>query len=484
MKLGRKSLIAFIVTAFYMAGVVAAIEAVMTVRTAQGAVAWSVSLVSFPFVAVPAYLVFGRSKFQGVTRAYTERQAEIDSLLKQMRTELAPWKLGEDDNDENQTTIQKLTSMHQKISGMQLTRGNQTDLLIDGEATFNSIIEGISNAKDYVLIQFYMFHDDGLGRRVQEALIERAKTGVRVYMLYDEVGSSGLPQSYIDTLKNAGVEVSSFGTTRGFTNQFQINFRNHRKIVVVDGVTGWLGGLNVGDEYMGLDPKFSPWRDTHLKLQGPIVTQLQSVVVWDWYWATRGIPELNWNAKGAPNGDVKAMIVPSDPSQKLETASLFFVAAINAARERIWLTAPYFVPDEAVQKALELAVLRGVDVRVLTTSKPDSLAVYLAGFHYMQILSEYGIKFYAYEPGFLHEKVMLVDDEVATVGTANFDNRSFRLNFEVTALVVDKAFAAEVETMLDNDFKHSKQIDFAALDRKPFWWKVGVKLARLAAPVL
>jgi len=477
-------LIAFIVTCFYVAGVVAAIEAVMTVRTAQGAIAWSVSLVSFPFVSVPAYLVFGRSKFNGVSQAYQERQADIDDLVNEMRTQLAPFKAGEDDSTEDLSALQRLTSMHQKISGMQLTRGNHAELLIDGEATFDSILEGISKAKDYVFIQFYMFHDDGIGRRVQQALIERANAGVRVFMLYDGVGSSGLPDSYVKKLEDAGVQVSKFKTTQGFRNQFQINFRNHRKMVVVDGLAGWLGGLNVGDEYMGLDPEFSPWRDTHLKLQGPSVIQLQSVCLWDWYWATREIPELNWKPVVAQDADATAMIVPTDPSQKMETASLFFVTAINSARERIWLTAPYFVPDEAVQKALELAFLRGVDVRVLMSGKPDSLPVFMAGFHFMQILGEHGIKFYSYEPGFLHEKVMLVDDQVSTVGTANFDNRSFRLNFEVTALVVDEAFASEVEAMLIKDFEHSKRIDIAGLDEKPFWWKVGVKLSRLASPIL
>jgi cardiolipin synthase len=255
-------------------------------------------------------------------------------------------------------------------------------------------------------------------------------------------------------------------------------------MVVVDGVTGWLGGLNVGDEYLGLDPEFSPFRDTHIKLEGPVVTQLQSVCLWDWYWAAREIPELDWKPTAARGGDVAAMIVPSDPIQRMETASLFFITAINAASERVWLTAPYFVPDEAVQKALELAALRGVDVRILTSGKSDSLPVFLAGFHYIQILSEYGIKFYAYEPGFMHEKVMLVDDEVSTVGTVNFDNRSFRLNFEVTALIVDKKFAAEVESMLNDDFAHSRRIDNASLSDKPYWWQVGVKLSRLAAPIL
>lgn len=477
-------MIAFLVSAFYVAGVVSAIEAVMTVRTAQGAIAWSVSLVSFPFVAVPAYLVFGRSKFQGVSQAYLERQLEIDELVQEIRGNLRPWAETQDSEQTELSAIEKLTSMHQKISGMQLTHSNNAALLIDGDATFDSILEGVANAKHYILFQFYMFHDDALGRRVQQALIERAQAGVRVYMLYDSVGSSGLPGSYIQALKDGGVQVTSFNTTKGFSNQFQINFRNHRKMVVVDGVSGWLGGLNVGDEYMGLDPAFSPWRDTHLRLDGPAVTQLQAVCMWDWYWATREIPELNWKPKAAHGGDSTVMIVPSDPSQKMETASLFFVSAINASRERLWLTAPYFVPDEAVQKALELAVLRGVDVRVLTSGKPDSWPVHLAAFHYIQMLGEHGVKFYSYEPGFLHEKVMLVDDNVSTVGTANFDNRSFRLNFEVTALIVNEDFASEMEIMLENDFANSRRIDLANLDEKPFWWKVSVKLARLAAPVL
>ena len=477
-------MIAFIVSAFYVAGIIAAIESVMTVRTAQGAIAWSVSLVSFPFVAVPAYLVFGRSKFEGISDAYQERKGEIDDLIKDINAKLEPWaELAVDDNAEL-TAIEKLTTMHQQISGMQLTHSNRPELLVDGDATFESILKGISNAQQYVMIQFYMFHDDGLGRRVQKALIERAVAGISVYMLYDDVGSSGLPGSYISELKSAGVHVTSFDTTQGIFNQFQFNFRNHRKMVVVDGVTGWLGGLNVGDEYLGLDPEFSPWRDTHLKVTGPVVMQLQAVCMWDWYWATREIPALNWQPKAADEGNATVMIVPSDPSQKMETASLLFISAINEARERLWLTAPYFVPDEAVTKALQLAVLRGVDVRVLLSGKPDSLPVHLAGFHYIQMLGTHGVEFYSYEPGFLHEKVLLVDNRIATVGTANFDNRSFRLNFEVTALIVDLSFANEVEAMLKADFAHARLIDVAELDKKPFWWKVGVKLARLAAPVL
>jgi len=476
MKRKKRRMIASIVTIFYLLGIISAIDAIMTARTPQGAVAWSVALVSFPFVAVPAYAVLGRSKFEGTLEAYEERQDEIDELISEFRTNLEPWSVSIDGYP-SYTAIRNL-------SGMDMTRGNRAELLIDGEATFKSILDGIAQAKEYALVQFYMFHDDGLGREMQQAMIERARAGVRVYMLYDEIGSQGLPESYTDELRAAGVEVSSFKPTQGRRNRFQLNFRNHRKIVVVDGVSGWVGGHNVGDEYMGRDPDMSPWRDTHVRLDGPVVSQLQAVMMWDWYWATRQLPELNWQPEPAKGSDIQAMIIPSAPSQRLDTAGLLFVTALNSARERIWLSAPYFVPDEAVLKALELAALRGVDVRVITTGKSDSLPVYLAAFHYIDQLRDLGIRFYAYKPGFLHEKVMLVDDNVSTVGTANFDNRSFRLNFEVTAVINDEDFASQMEQMFEADFAHAELIDPAELDEKPFWWHLGVNLSRLASPVL
>ena len=323
-----------------------------------------------------------------------------------------------------------------------------------------------------------------MGNSIKQALIERARAGVRVYVLYDEVGSKGLPDQYVDELRGAGVEVSSFKPTQGAHNRYQLNFRNHRKMVVVDGRVGWVGGHNVGDEYLGLDPEFTPWRDTHVRLEGPVVMQLQLTILGDWYWATREVPEVNWTPHHVDGHDKTAMIFPFAPTGQLEDASLFFVSALSSAQERIWLSAPYFVPDPAVMKALQLAALRGVDVWVITTGKGDSKAVFLAAFHYMNELKDLGIKFYAYKPGFLHEKVMLVDDHVSTVGTPNFDNRSFRLNFEVTSVIVDKEFARRMEAMFEADFEHAEIIDPDTFKDKPFWWRIGVQLSRLAAPVL
>ena len=435
------------------------------------------SLVAIPFVAVPAYLVFGRGKFEGMVDAYEARQDEIDELGDRMRAGQAAYAIPA-------TKTPGVYNALRSLSGLEMVRGNSVELLVNGEATFSSILDGLSQAEDYILLQFYMIHDDEIGRQVRDTLVERATAGVRVYVLFDEVGSSGLPRSYTAALRDAGVEVSSFKPTQGSGNRFQLNFRNHRKIVVVDGKSAWVGGHNIGDEYLGRDPDFSPWRDTHVRIDGPAALQLQAVTAGDWYWAARELPELQWEATAAGDADVPVMIVPSAPSQRLETAGLMFTTALHSAKRRIWISAPYFVPDEAVMKALELAALRGVDVRIITTGKPDSLPVYLAAFHYMDQLRDLGIRFYAYSPGFLHEKVMLIDDALSTVGTANFDNRSFRLNFEVTAIIADSAFAAEVETMFERDFNHATEIDPATFDDKPLYWRLGVAAARLAAPVL
>ncbi len=477
MKLRKRAVLKVIVALFYVAGLIAAVDAALTARTSTGAVAWTVSLVSFPFIAVPAYVVFGRNKFEGMADAFRERHEEIDSVLDQFGHKLDPWEIAPGETASWYRAISELTEFD-------IVHGNDVRLLQNGEATFASILDGIAAAEDYILFQFYMIHDDGLGQRVKAALTERAQAGVDVFVLYDEIGSSGLPTRFVDELRAAGIEVSAFRPNQGWRNRFQLNFRNHRKLVVVDGKTAWVGGHNVGDEYLGLDPEFSPWRDTHVRIEGPAALQAQLTILADWYWATREIPDVNWVPQPAPDSDQHVIIVPTAPTGKLETASLFFVSALSAARERIWLSAPYFVPDEAVVKALQLAALRGVDVRIVTSGKGDSLPVYLAGFHYIYELRGLGIRFYSYEPGFLHEKVMLIDDEVSVVGTHNFDNRSFRLNFEVASVILDESFAGEMQQMFEDDFAHSRQIDASGLEQKPLWWRVGVRLARLASPVL
>jgi len=267
-------------------------------------------------------------------------------------------------------------------------------------------------------------------------------------------------------------------------NRFQLNFRNHRKIVVTDGRVAWVGGHNVGDEYLGKDPKFGHWRDTHVRIEGPAVLKAQISFMEDWYWATDTFPEVSWDVRPAPDGsDARVLIIPTGPADQLETCNLMFVHAINSATERIWIASPYFVPEHSVIVALQLAGLRGVDVRILIPDNPDHLSVYLAAYSYFDEAGQTGAKFYRYQDGFLHEKAMLVDDQVATIGTANFDNRSFRLNFEITAAIADPTFVGEVERMFEADFARSRLMQPGEYDRKPWYFRLGVRLARLTSPI-
>lgn len=472
----RKAVVWTLIT-FRVLGILSAVDAIMSSRTSQGAIAWTISLVAAPIVAVPAYWVFGRSKFEGYIESRKEQEREFDAVARQAQAGIDAVEL------EFETRHPAYDALR-GLSGARLTHGNRAELLIDGKQTFDSIIEGIGRAREYVLVQFYIVHDDGLGRRLKDAMIERAKAGVQVVFLYDELGSSSLPKSYTRELEAAGVRVSSFHTTQGTRNKFQLNFRNHRKIVVVDGKTAWVGGHNVGDEYLGLDPEFSPWRDTHVRIDGPFAVQAQAVVAVDWYWAQRELLELNWVPELAPDADMNAIVVATGPADPLETAGMFFVHALHSAKQRIWITAPYFVPDDAVVKALMLATLRGVDVRILVPGKGDSLPVQMASYYYMWLLKDSNVRFCAFEPGFMHQKVMLVDDTTSSIGTHNFDNRSFRLNFEIAAVVYDEGFNREVEAMLREDLRKCKPIDPAEFDNRSWFWKFRVQVSRLLSPIL
>jgi cardiolipin synthase len=435
-----------------------------------------VSLNAFPYIAVPAYWVLGRSRFEGYVTARRENIEEIAGVTKEAVAAVAPFRVPEAEVDPAARAAQRLV-------GIPYLRGNAVELLVNGDATFKSIFHGIDSAREYVLVEFYIVHDDEIGREQKSHLIERAKAGVRVRFLYDEIGSAGLTRSYIGELRAAGIEIHEFHTRKGFRNRFQINFRNHRKIVVVDGKVAWVGGHNVGDEYLSRDPKIGPWRDTHVRIEGPAALEAQLAFAEDWHWAVGGQLDVRWDPFPSKSGDVPVLIVPSSPADTLETANLMYIHAINSARERVWLASPYFVPDKPVTDALQLAGLRGVDVRILIPDKTDNAMVGLAAYSYVDDSSLTGGKFYRYGAGFLHEKVMLVDRTTAMIGTANFDNRSFRLNFEITAVISDAAFAAEVESMFEADFAKSRVMDPGEYDRKPWWFRLGVRLARLTGPV-
>ncbi len=447
-------------------------RAVSSARTSQGAVGWVVFLITAPYLGVPLYLFLGHHKFKNYLIARRDSEEVIEGLRTYQMAN-APVKTPE-------LSVQPF----EKISEMPTARGNNMILLVDGKATFDAIFCAIDAAETYVLVQFYIINDDALGQALQEHLIAAAARGVVVRLMFDAVGSAKLPRAYYQRLLEAGVHVVDPKKTRGPKNRFHINLRNHRKTVIVDGKVGFTGGLNVGDEYMGLNPKFGDWRDTHAQLKGPVVSQLQLVFGEDWHWATNEvlINDLNWEAPHATE-DMTAMIVATGPGDEMETGALFFFSAITAAKHRVWIASPYFVPDTDVLTAMKHASLRGVDVRILVPEVIDHKIPWLAAFAYFDEIREAGVQVWRYKPGFMHQKVVLVDDDFAAIGTTNLDNRSFRLNFEAMATFFDSRPAAATAAMLENDFHRAWMLN-KTLAEQPLGIRVGAPIARLFAPVL
>jgi len=470
------SLVAVAALCLHVAGVFAAMHAVMHTRTAQGAFAWVLGLVLLPYVTLVPYLFLGASHFGGYVDLHRQRQARFfmlhEEAIRHGRLRLLSRSMPFADPRYDAIGRMLQTAMH---------AGNALLLHIDGAATFEAMFAAIARAERYVLVQFFIIHDDALGRRLRNALLERAAAGVKVCLLYDSIGSHALPDAYVDTLRNGGVEVHRFATRR-WRNRFQLNFRNHRKVVVVDGVRGFVGGLNAGDEYLGDKPPLAPWRDTHMEIEGPAVADLQRVFAEDWYWVTGQRPPSSPPPERC--GRAATMIVATGPADRQESCSLFFVQAIHAARKRLWITTPYFVPDQAVFGALRLAVFRGVDVRILIPDRPDHRTVFMASTLYAHEATLAGIRMFRFREGFLHQKVMLIDDDTAVVGSMNLDNRSFRLNFEISALNVDEAFAASVEAMLENDFANSDEVNPNDYRRLSYFRRVALHVARLFDPIL
>lgn len=463
---------AAIAATWILAGL-AALSAARTARTPQGAIGWVVFLLAAPITALPAYMIFGHHRFKGYWRKREQAEAAMVAI---------------DDAELSHPRASEKPEMNfapfEAIAGNKVSRGNGGQLLIDGNATFNSIFQAIETAQDYVLVQYYILRADTLGMEFQDHLLRAANRGLSVWLMTDQIGSHGLPRSYTETLVNAGINVIDPTIHRRPWDRLRINFRNHRKTVIVDGLIGFTGGLNVGNEYNGLDPDFGAWRDTHLRLGGPIVQQLQLTFAEDWHWHTQEqiSDHLRWEPETSPQ-DKPALIASTGPGDTAGDASMMFFSAITAAQERAWLASPYFVPDQEVLAALKHAALRGVNVRLLLPERIDHHLPWLAAFAFFDDLRNAGVRIYRYQPGFMHQKCFVIDNSLAGIGTANLDNRSFRLNFETTALFFDHQTATDVADMLCRDFSNSSELTRALAEQK-LSIRLLAPMARLLAPVL
>jgi cardiolipin synthase A/B len=458
---------------FHTAGIYFAIQAVMISRTPQASIGWGFALVICPYLAIPLFLIFGESRFSGYTLAGQDRNEDLDAALRQAQRALTPFRtsLGTKYSDAEQLGI--------SLRGLPASKGNLCKLLIDGKETFRTIFQAIEGARSYVIVQFYIIHDDSLGRELRDRLIEASRRGVRCWLLYDNVGSKGLPRSYFRELQDAGVSVQGFVTNRQFGRQFQINFRNHRKLVVVDGKVAFFGGLNAGDEYLGLGVLGS-WRDTHLQLEGPAIMALQVSFLEDWYYARKEVPDIPFEARVA--GDQTVLAFASGPTENWNSSAAIYAEIIHDVRERLWIASPYFVPDPMLRTAIGHAALRGVDVRILLPQKPDHLLPFLSSYTFYPLMHEAGVKIWRYQRGFMHQKVLLADNDLAIVGSVNLDFRSFMLNFELSAVVQDVGFAKSVEKMLEKDFARSDAENLQKFDKGKYFFRLKCRLAALMSP--
>ena len=493
-------LLAAIYLVVELTGIYFAFHAILNTRTSQAAIAWAITLITLPLLVLPLYWVFGSARYHGYMESFRKARLENSDTARKAFQQIEQYHVTE------MADVQNIISTCRHLDVIPFTSHNSAQLLINGQKTYQAMLRAIEQAQDYVLLQFYIIHNDHVGETFRKILTGKMQQGVRVYFLYDELGSHRLSFKYLQELRKAGAQVSSFNGHRGIRKYLHINFRNHRKILIVDGIKAFVGGLNLGQEYLGEDKNMGYWRDTHVMLEGPSVQALQGVFVKDWYWSTGNVPELNWIVQAAeciadnkpPEAEQKAqkklqnsqscqqniLILDTGPADDKPVCSLFICALINQAQSRLWLATPYFVPDSEIIQALQNAALRGVDIRLILPEKHDNYFVYLTSFAYYRELQGYNIKIYRYTKGFSHQKVILVDDNLAGVGTVNLDNRSIHLNFEVAAYVADHGFNQQVSQMLEYDMNNCFLDNIEDFADRPFWFKAISRLFYLFSPIL
>ncbi|AST90615.1 cardiolipin synthase [Sutcliffiella cohnii] len=443
---------------------------------------WLVVLGSFPVLGFIFYILFGRN-------VRKQRLFQKKALLDKHTAEHIE---GHRSYSEEEMKLlgneyRSLFQLSKNLGRSPISFATETRVLTDGDETFSKIIEELEKANHHIHLEYYIVRHDDLGNKIKNILIKKAKEGVIVRFLYDAVGSFKLSNKYINDLKEAGVQIVPFSPVRFPVFNNKINFRNHRKIIVIDGNIGFVGGLNIGDEYLGKDKYFGYWRDTHLYVKGKAVRSLQLIFLQDWYYMTEQSllspeylsPKLQENIN---HGGVQ--MIAGGPDQEWEVIKNLFFAMITSARKTIWIASPYFIPDDDIFSALKVAALSGVDVRLLMPSRPDKKIVFYASRSYFPELMEAGVKVFEYEKGFLHSKVIIVDEEVASIGTANMDMRSFHLNFEVNAFLYNTKSLHKLVEDYEDDIKNSKPIVKEVFANRPFYQRIMESLCRLTSPLL
>ena len=449
--------------------VILAVWIVIQQREPVATLSWLLVLAALPFLGFLIYHGFGPQRIRRQARKRLRSQAAlgIRHLVGQSEEGLALGRIGA------------------VTTGFPMTSSTNVRLLVDGAATFDAIVEAIGKALKHVHLEYYILAADQSGIRLRDALIERASAGVRVRLLLDGVGSRILRRAFLNPLRGAGVEIAYFHPVRWWLTPFlrpKLNLRSHRKIVICDGEVGFTGGINItDDENERVNP--NAYHDLHMRIEGDSLRWLQVAWLEDWHYATEQVlrePDL---LPPSIPGSICTQIIPSGPDNPWEPIHRVHVEAIHRAEQRVWLSTPYFVPSQAALFALGGAAMRGLDVRLIIPRRSDSRLVDASARSYFERLQKTGIRIYRYGPRMLHAKALLVDDGLSLIGSANFDSRSFRLNFELSVLFCDKSVATDLERFLAAAFEVAKEVQ-NPFPKRSFWQRLSDGLARLFSPIL
>lgn len=446
-------------------------------------VSWLAIFALCPLLSSLIYLIFGytrnkrhlfKHKYQPRCPSNQIRQKEEKLLLKQNAN-----------FDAYSRISKRLAYLTFQTAKAPLTQNNSIHVLTNGKQKFDSLFKDLKNAKDHIHLEYYIFRDDELGNALVNLLISKVRSGLKVRVILDALGCHNLSKAFIQKMRSSGIEVHLFFPLT-FPHIFKtINYRNHRKLVLIDGKIGYLGGLNIGNEYISKDPKLGFWRDTHLRLEGDCVHKMQATFLNDWYLLTQQeLVDLRFYPQPEISGKISAQILEGGPDSRQESMKELYFTLVATAQREILLTTPYFIPDESMVMALKSAALSGLRVVILVQGKPDHQLPYLASAAYFEELLKSGVEVYRYQKGILHSKVLIIDQKVSIVGSANFDIRSFLIDFELSALIYSSEIADRLYSDFLQDLKDSILLDYKEFSQRNLWLRMKEANAALLAPML
>lgn len=449
---------------------------------------WLMVLLFIPILGFLLYVIFGQNLSRRKLYKWNKRMLErMQTLISEQRESLMNGTMTYLDPMVGQ--YRDLIYLNVSSNNAFITQDNGVHIFTDGVSKFNDLLMQIEAAQHHIHMQYYIVKNDSLGQRVMQALTKKAREGVIVRFLYDDIGSRSLKDSFFRDFLRAGGQRAAFFPSRIPYLNYRVNYRNHRKLVIIDGKIGYMGGFNVGNEYLGMDPRFGFWRDTHLRLTGSVVRALQSRFVLDWNLAaaTPVDSEMQYfppRSEASATEQVPIQIVASGPNEAWPHFVYTFLKMIHMAKSRILLQTPYFIPEESMLNALRIAALSGVDVRIMIPQKADHLFVHWASLYYVGELLQAGVKCYLYDYGFLHAKTIVVDGKVASVGTANFDIRSLRLNFETNALMYHEPTAKRLENIFWKDMEGCMELTLEEYGKRSLRIRFLESVSKLISPIL